>query len=128
MIAIENAEIGGTLIALSIPGLKPLFTRWFNKAGESWGSGFTTHPTLTEDIDGPTTIVTIGKVGTRSPRSNQSSGTWDEIDEESFVIDEPRVETTEVHEIRFQRENPKSAQTESKRSSWRDWDFGLTRE
>lgn len=27
MLAIENAEIGGTLIALSIPGLKPLLAR-----------------------------------------------------------------------------------------------------
>ena len=25
MLKIENAEIGGTLIALSVPGLKPLF-------------------------------------------------------------------------------------------------------
>ena len=31
MLAIENAEIGGTLIALSIPGLKPLFDRFFSK-------------------------------------------------------------------------------------------------
>jgi hypothetical protein len=31
MLAIENAEIGGTLIALSIPGLKPLFDRFFFK-------------------------------------------------------------------------------------------------
>lgn len=29
MLAIENAEIGGTLIALSVPGLKPLFGSWF---------------------------------------------------------------------------------------------------
>lgn len=29
MLAVENAEIGGTLIALSVPGLKPLFQRWF---------------------------------------------------------------------------------------------------
>jgi hypothetical protein len=33
MLAIENAEIGGTLIALSIPGLKPLFDRFFSKVG-----------------------------------------------------------------------------------------------
>lgn len=33
MIAIENAEIGGTLIALSIPGLKPLFDRCFSRVG-----------------------------------------------------------------------------------------------
>ena len=33
MLAIENAEIGGTLIALSIPGLKPLFDRFFKKVG-----------------------------------------------------------------------------------------------
>jgi hypothetical protein len=33
MVAIENAEIGGTLIALSIPGLKPLFDRCFSKVG-----------------------------------------------------------------------------------------------
>ena len=31
MLAIENAEIGGTLIALSIPGLKPLVDRAFSK-------------------------------------------------------------------------------------------------
>jgi hypothetical protein len=29
MLAIENSEIGGTLIALSVPGLKPLFGSWF---------------------------------------------------------------------------------------------------
>lgn len=33
MLAIENAEISGTLIALSIPGLKPLFDRFFSKVG-----------------------------------------------------------------------------------------------
>lgn len=33
MLAIENAEIGGTLIALSIPGLKPLFDRFYSKVG-----------------------------------------------------------------------------------------------
>jgi hypothetical protein len=27
MLAIENAEIGGTLIALSVPGLKPMFSK-----------------------------------------------------------------------------------------------------
>jgi hypothetical protein len=31
MLAVENAEIGGTLIALSIPGLKPLVNRAFSK-------------------------------------------------------------------------------------------------
>ena len=31
MLAVENAEIGGTLIALSIPGLKPLVDRVFSK-------------------------------------------------------------------------------------------------
>lgn len=31
MLAIENAEIGGTLIALSIPGLRPLVDREFSK-------------------------------------------------------------------------------------------------
>lgn len=29
MLAIETSEIGGTLIALSVPGLKPLFGSWF---------------------------------------------------------------------------------------------------
>lgn len=29
MLAIENAEIGGTIIALSVPGLKPLFGSLF---------------------------------------------------------------------------------------------------
>ena len=30
MLAVENAEIGATLIALSVPGLKPLFKRWLS--------------------------------------------------------------------------------------------------
>ena len=30
MLAVENAEIGGTLIALSVPALKPLFQRWLS--------------------------------------------------------------------------------------------------
>ena len=34
MIAIENAEIGGTLIALSIPGLKPLVNKELSKLRE----------------------------------------------------------------------------------------------
>jgi hypothetical protein len=34
MLAIENAEIGRTLIALSIPGLKPLIDRVCSKVGE----------------------------------------------------------------------------------------------
>ena len=31
MLAVENAEIGGTLIALSVPGLKPLFEKWLTR-------------------------------------------------------------------------------------------------
>lgn len=30
MLAIETSEVGGTLIALSIPALKPLFGSWFS--------------------------------------------------------------------------------------------------
>jgi len=44
MLAIETAEIGCTLIALSIPGLKPLLGRWFevfnnSAVPKSHGSG-----------------------------------------------------------------------------------------
>ena len=35
MLAVENAEIGGTLIALSVPGLKPLFKRWLSSVDMS---------------------------------------------------------------------------------------------
>lgn len=46
MLAIETSEIGGTLIALSIPALKPLFGSWFshikayplNLSSPSWKS------------------------------------------------------------------------------------------
>jgi hypothetical protein len=37
MLAIENAEMGGTLIALSIPGLKPLWDRLFSRPAKSAG-------------------------------------------------------------------------------------------
>lgn len=37
MLAIENAEIGGTLIALCVPGLKPLFLHYFSVIRESIG-------------------------------------------------------------------------------------------
>ena len=30
MLAVENAEIGGTIIALAVPGLQPLFVRWIS--------------------------------------------------------------------------------------------------
>ena len=36
MLAVENAEISGTLIALSIPGLKPLFQRWLSNVQVSF--------------------------------------------------------------------------------------------
>ena len=35
MLAIETAEIGGTLIALSVPGLKPLIDKWIVKRGNT---------------------------------------------------------------------------------------------
>jgi hypothetical protein len=35
MLAIETAEIGATLIALSIPGLKPLLGKWFEAFNQS---------------------------------------------------------------------------------------------
>lgn len=53
-LAIEVAEIGGTLIALSIPGLKPLFALWYESMRTSVGSTFR----RTEEVDlertGPT--------------------------------------------------------------------------
>ena len=39
VLAIENAEIGGTLITLSIPGLKPLLGTCFTKIDRSFKSG-----------------------------------------------------------------------------------------
>lgn len=44
MLAIENAEIGGTLIALSIPGLKPLFDRFRKKVGGLASHHHRSHP------------------------------------------------------------------------------------
>ena len=41
MLAIEVAEIGGTLIALSFPGLKPLFDRLINKRSGGTNSSST---------------------------------------------------------------------------------------
>lgn len=48
MLAIENSEIGGTLIALSIPGLKPLFDRFSSKVGGLHHSNRSHPPTFNE--------------------------------------------------------------------------------
>jgi hypothetical protein len=50
MLAIENAEIGGTLIALSIPGLKPLFDRFSSKVGGLHHSS-RSHPPTFNDLN-----------------------------------------------------------------------------
>lgn len=42
MLAIETAEIGGTLIALSFPGLKPLFDRLISKRRSGGTNGSST--------------------------------------------------------------------------------------
>lgn len=46
MLAIESAEIGGTLIALSVPGLKPLFQRRFSNLGFSLSKTKSTGPSV----------------------------------------------------------------------------------
>ena len=41
MLAIETSEIGGTLIALSVPGLKPLFDKLFSSPGSGTNASST---------------------------------------------------------------------------------------
>ena len=73
MLAIENAEIGGTLIALSVPGLKPLFQEWFTSISTTWSGSSKSSQTLK-----PIPLLRAGSgdsAPTRQVRSNGSDGT-----------------------------------------------------
>jgi len=70
MLAIETAEIGCTLVALSVPGLKPLFSRWFA------GLGVTTATTYGS---GPKHLNTIGSIPSRKTKGATKLGSDNEI-------------------------------------------------
>lgn len=71
MLAIETAEIGCTLIALSVPGLKPLFSRRFDILGD------TTVPTTYGS--GTKILNTIGSIPSRKTRGVTRLGSENEI-------------------------------------------------
>jgi hypothetical protein len=98
MLAIENAEIGGTLIALSIPGLKPLLGTCFAKIDGSFKSDRhihtqdTAHPSgIGADSTFP--IKTTVTIGTRTHRPVFRRDSLLELgDEPSFITYEVNIE------------------------------------
>lgn len=83
MLAIENSEIGGTLIALSVPGLKPLFGTWLDNLNGSFSksrSGPLAYPTqrthgrsqLGSGTDGAVAETAIMAHGPRPNDSDES--------------------------------------------------------
>jgi len=83
MLAIENAEIGGTLIALSVPGLKPLFGVRFGSLHASFSksqsrSGPVTYPTRRtrgrSQLGSGTDVIIPSEttIRTHGPRPNDS--------------------------------------------------------
>lgn len=123
MLAIENVEIGGTLIALSIPGLKPLlgtcFARIdgsFNSAGHRrlaparpFGSG--------ADSPFPKTTVTIGTRPYRPAFRRDSSLELGEV---------PSYVTYEVNiECRDTLQDMSVAKSPGKATGRLSWPFGL---
>src|SRR2546430_2448983 len=64
MLAIEGSEIGGTIIALSVPGLQPLFGHYWSRIGESYGRSYSGAKSNEADVIG----VPGGTIGSRRCR------------------------------------------------------------
>jgi hypothetical protein len=76
MLAIETAEIGCTLIALSVPGLKPLLGKWFQ--------GFGTSEMPKSHSSGQ--VLTIGSTPSRRPKGLTKLGSGVDQSVDQIII------------------------------------------
>jgi hypothetical protein len=127
MLAIENAEIGGTLIALSIPGLKPLLAQCSPYPGtysRSAPQSDVNLPPLSPlgasrtsiaEVIAPETTISTGAGNLRKHASNDS---WLELGRgNKYASYEVKVESRSVltHEL------PRVPTNSERVSSWGDW-------
>ena len=128
MLAIENAEVGGTLIALSIPGLKPLLGTCFAKIDRSFKSGEHNHTRKTprpseSGTDIPFPVKTTVTIGTRTHRPIFDLDSALELGEEaSYITYEVNIESRNRLPDMPSEGNPGCPHLKVERVSW---PFGL---
>lgn len=123
MLAIENAEIGGTLIALSIPGLKPLLGNCFTKIDRSFKSGeiipSRATPRPRSKSNSPCPVQTTVAIGTRGHRPVLSRDSFLQLGEEaSYVTYEVNIELREKLPDMPCEIYPQSSKEKLRKLSW----------
>jgi hypothetical protein len=101
MLAIENAEIGGTLITLSMPGLKPLLGTCFTRIDRSFKTGdilpSRVAPGLRSGSDSAFPVKTTVTIGTRGDRPVLSRDSLLELGEGlSYVTYEVNIQSRDM--------------------------------
>lgn len=107
MLAIETAEIGGTLIALSIPGLKPMIDTWIRGYRTLLSSSSPTreaHGTFQNDLrpkdNGSSRWNIQGGKGVKTNTKHDTCASNDTILQETqYVVEEEDVEKSTKRSI-----------------------------